>query len=65
MLFVLAANLCKFNLIYFVFSRVDQVHVFMFDRSPTVFLSGFDPAVRSKVTCHDGWSDPLEWNGVR
>ncbi|XP_071805838.1 elongator complex protein 5-like [Asterias amurensis] len=45
-------------------SRVDQVHVFMFDRSPTVFLSGFDPAVRSKVTCHDGWSDPLEWNGV-
>ncbi|XP_022090112.1 elongator complex protein 5-like [Acanthaster planci] len=47
-----------------VSDRVDQVHVFLFDCSPTVFLSGFDPAVRSKVVCHDGWSDPLEWNGI-
>ncbi|XP_072036292.1 elongator complex protein 5-like [Amphiura filiformis] len=44
--------------------RVDQVHVFVYDKAPAAFLSGFDPSIRSRLLCHDGWSDPVGWNGL-
>ncbi|XP_071490888.1 elongator complex protein 5-like [Diadema antillarum] len=42
--------------------RVDEVHLFAFDRTPDALLAGSDPETRLKVMCHDGWTDPQGWN---
>ncbi|XP_071946124.1 elongator complex protein 5-like isoform X2 [Antedon mediterranea] len=42
--------------------RLDQVHIFNFDTSPDVFINTIDTKVKNKLQCHDGWTNPLQWN---
>ncbi|XP_078525695.1 elongator complex protein 5 [Lissotriton helveticus] len=43
--------------------RGDSVHVLGFDSSEEDFRAGFAPGISSRLTFHDGFHDPLDWNG--
>ncbi|KAJ1080217.1 hypothetical protein NDU88_000437 [Pleurodeles waltl] len=43
--------------------RGDSVHVLGFDTSEEDFRAGFTPGISSRLTFHDGFHDPLDWNG--
>ncbi|XP_033107715.1 elongator complex protein 5-like [Anneissia japonica] len=42
--------------------RLDQVHIFNFDTPPDVFINTIDTKIKGKLQCHDGWTNPLQWN---
>uniref|UniRef100_UPI00398F46B9 elongator complex protein 5 n=1 Tax=Pristiophorus japonicus TaxID=55135 RepID=UPI00398F46B9 len=43
--------------------RQEPVHVFHFEVSEAEFSSGLDDGVRERLQFHDGYSDPLQWDG--
>lgn len=40
----------------------DYVHALLWDVPTDQFLSAFDPQMRERIFCYDGFTDPLGWN---
>lgn len=39
----------------------DFIHTILWDMSPEEFVGAFDPHLRERIFCYDGFSDPLGW----
>ncbi|KAL9971346.1 hypothetical protein ACROYT_G023859 [Oculina patagonica] len=44
---------------------VDFVHAILWDVSPDQFIGAFDPHLRERIFCYDGFTDPLGWDLTR